>query len=83
MRLSRDCSGAELAKRLERLERLGYTVSRQAGSHIRLTTQASGEHHITVPNHDPLRIGTLAAILAEVAGHHGLAREELFRQLFG
>jgi predicted RNA binding protein YcfA (HicA-like mRNA interferase family) len=59
VRIPRDISGADLVKALERL---GYRPTRQTGSHLRLTTTLNGEHHITVPNHDPLRIGTLAAI---------------------
>lgn len=78
MRIPRDLSGADLIKRLHRL---GYVVSRQTGSHLRLTNQANGAHHITVPNHDPLRIGTLAAILDSVAVHHGLTREALLQRL--
>lgn len=58
MRIPRDLSGADLIKRLNGF---GYVMSRQTGSHVRLTSRAS-EHHVTVPNHDPLRIGTLAAI---------------------
>jgi len=49
---------------------------------MRLTTQQQGEHHVTIPCHDPLRVGTLAAILAEVAAHFGLSREELADQLW-
>ncbi len=41
------------------------------------------EHHLTVPLHDPLRIGTLAAILADVAAHHAMTREALIIKLFG
>jgi hypothetical protein len=41
------------------------------------------EHHLTIPLHDPLRIGTLAAILADVAAHHGMTRETLITRLFG
>ena len=41
------------------------------------------EHHLTIPLHDPLRIGTLAAILADVATHHGMTREALTTKLFG
>jgi hypothetical protein len=41
------------------------------------------EHHLTVPLHDPLRIGTLAAILADVAAHHAMTREDLIARLFG
>jgi predicted RNA binding protein YcfA (HicA-like mRNA interferase family) len=78
MKLPRDLSGPELAKLLRVL---GYEVSQQTGSHRRLTTQQRGEHHITIPNHSPLKLGTLAAILADVAGHFGLSREELLKQL--
>ena len=80
MRIPRDLSGADLVRRLGKL---GYTVSRQSGSHIRLTSHSQGEHHITIPNHDPLRIGALAAILDSVADHHGITREELLKLLLG
>ena len=80
MKIPRDLSGADLIKRLARL---GYAATRQTGSHIRLTSTAHGEHHITLPNHDPLKLGTLAAILASVAAHHGLTRDELLHKLFG
>ena len=63
MKLPRDLSGATLAKALVRV---GYGVTRQTGSHLRLTTAKPSEHHITLPVHDPLKIGTLAAILADV-----------------
>jgi predicted RNA binding protein YcfA (HicA-like mRNA interferase family) len=45
-RLPRDVSGPDLAKLLEAF---GYAITRQKGSHLRLTTQAGGEHHVTVP----------------------------------
>ena len=45
-------------------------------------TVETGEHHITVPAHNPLKIGTLAAILADLESHHKLTREELLRRLF-
>ena len=79
MRLPRGLSGDDLARALRRL---GYEPTRQTGSHLRLTTQREGEHHITIPRHDSLSIGTLAAILTEVAKHHQLSREELSRLLF-
>lgn len=79
MKLPRDLSGQDLAKALVHLE---YEVSRQTGSHIRLTTQRNGEHHVTVPAHDPIKIGTLNAILRDVAEHAGLSREELLEELF-
>lgn len=80
MRLRRDRSAAELIKALAAY---GYAVTRQKGSHIRVTTQQQGEHHVTIPNHDPLRIGTLSNILRNVAEHFGISREELATQLFG
>lgn len=80
MRLPRDLSGRELARALEVL---GYRVTRETGSHLRLTTQQSGEHHVTIPDHKALRVGTLAAILAEVAAHFRKERGELIEMLFG
>jgi predicted RNA binding protein YcfA (HicA-like mRNA interferase family) len=79
VKLPRDLSGAQIC---QRLERLGYRVTRQSGSHVRLTCDAPREHHVTVPRHDPLRIGTLSGILAAVGEAHGLTREELLRRLF-
>lgn len=80
MKLPRDLSGAELVRALGRL---GYRVTRTTGSHVRLTIEQPSEHHLTVPAHDPLKIGTLAAILAEVAAHVGIDRDELMQRLFG
>ncbi|MDP2195399.1 MAG: type II toxin-antitoxin system HicA family toxin [Rhodocyclaceae bacterium] len=80
MKLPRDLSGPDL---IRLLAKLGYAVTRQAGSHVRLTTQEHGEHHVTIPNHDPLKIGTLASILAAVAAHHGISRDELLIRLLG
>ncbi|HEX8772100.1 MAG TPA: type II toxin-antitoxin system HicA family toxin [Pyrinomonadaceae bacterium] len=78
MKLPRDMSGADLAKALKIL---GYQVTRQTGSHMRLTTTEGGEHHVTIPRHDPLRVGTLAAILDDVAVHFQLSRAELIAKL--
>lgn len=74
MKLPRDLSGARLIKALAKL---GYIQQRQAGSHVRLTTAMCGIHHLTVPLHDPLRSGTLAAIVSDVAAHHGLTRDDV------
>lgn len=79
MKLPRDLSGLELANKLVVL---GYQVTRQTGSHIRLTTQQEGEHHITIPAHDPLKVGTFAAILNDITKHFSLNRTELIKQLF-
>jgi len=57
-------------------------VSRQTGSHMRLTTLQGGEHHITIPRHKSLRVGTLNGILTDVAEHLEIEREALVRALF-
>lgn len=49
------------------LERLGYEVIRQKGSHVRLQHKGPPKHSITVPRHHQLNTGTLHAILNEVA----------------
>ena len=61
---------------------MGYTVTWQTSSHIRLSTDQNGQHHITIPQHDPLKIGTLAAILADIAAHFNLSKNELTDLLF-
>jgi predicted RNA binding protein YcfA (HicA-like mRNA interferase family) len=80
MKLPRDVSGARLVKALSLL---GYRVSRQSGSHIRLSCEQPKQHHVTIPDHDFLRIGTLAAILGDIAAHHGMTRDALVEKLFG
>ena len=79
MKLPRDISGLELAKALRVF---GYTVTRQTGSHVRLTTTQLGEHHVTVPIHPHLKIGTLSGVLAEVADHFTLDRDVVVKRLF-
>lgn len=79
MRLPRDLDGATL---VAALRQLGYQVSRQTGGHIRLTTQQGGEHHVTIPAHRALRVGTLAAILDDVALHQHMTRDALLLRLF-
>lgn len=79
MRLRRDIGGEELAVLLRGF---GYQVTRQTGSHMRLTTLQGGEHHITIPRHKPLRVGTLSSILKDVAQHLGIEKEALIRSLF-
>jgi len=81
LRLPRDRSGTPLPSPLARY---GYVTTRQAGSHLRLTSTAKGiEHHVTVPRHRSLKIGTLASILSEVADYLDLEREKLASELFG
>ena len=81
MRLPRSLSGAELADLLRRT--YDYSLTRQRSSHMRLTSAFMGyEHHVSVPRHNPLRIGTLSGILGDVAEYLQIDRDELVRQLF-
>ncbi len=78
MKTPRDLTGLELAKALRRL---GYVVTRQSGSHIRVTTQERGEHHEVIPNHSPVKIGTLKSILRNVAAHHQMSVSDVLSRL--
>ena len=64
-------------------QRSDYEVVRQTGSHIRMTTRSQPEHHLTIPDHASLRVGTLAGVIADVAAHHGLTRDEVLEHVFG
>lgn len=79
-KLPRNLSVAQL---IHALQKLGYASTRQSGSHVRLTCNEPKVHHITIPLHDPLRVGTLAGIIADVTQTHSLSREVLLRKLFG
>lgn len=79
MKLPRDISGLELVRKLKKL---GYNQTRQTGSHIRLTTEQKGIHHLTIPNHFPLKIGTISGILQDVASHFEVTKEEIIDRLF-
>ena len=80
MRLPRDLSGAEFVKALSRV---GYRVTRQTGSHVRLTIDHPAQHHVTVPAHDSLKVGTLSGILNDVSNHLKISRDDLMQKLFG
>lgn len=75
----RNLTGKELIKKLKKL---GYKPTRQLGSHIRITTEVNGTHHITIPNHSPIKIGTLSNILKDIAFHFGITKEEIVDRLF-
>jgi predicted RNA binding protein YcfA (HicA-like mRNA interferase family) len=79
VKLPRDLSGTQLARALSRV---GYRITRQTGSHMRLTSDHPSQHHLTVPSHDSLKVATLAAILGDVAGHLQIDRDELVQRLF-
>ncbi len=60
------------------LEKLGYQIIRQKGSHIRLRKIMSiGEHNISIPNHKTIAKGTLNDILTRVSLWNNISKEEL------
>lgn len=81
MKLPRDLSGEELARLLRSC---GYEITRQTGSHMRLTSTLKGRpHHITIPAHKELTVGTLNGVVTDVASYLEKDRQELLQELFG
>lgn len=80
MKLPRDVDAKSLIKALDKL---GYAPTRQTGSHIRLTHVTTPTHALTIPNHSPIKLGTLNAILAEIAMHLRIDKSTLVAKLFG
>lgn len=79
MKIPRDISGEHLAKLLKKY---GFKITRQTGSHMRLTSTSKGEFHITIPNHNPLKIGTLNSILTEISNYLEIEKDSLMENIF-
>jgi len=80
MKLPRDIGGEKLASLLTRY---GYRETHRAGSHIKLTTNLKGiEHHLTVPAHNPVKVGTLNNILNDLASYLEMDKQSLIKDLF-
>ena len=80
MRLPRDLDGKKLAALLRPY---GYEITRQTGSHLRWTSAFKGrEHHVTLPAHKELSVGTLHSILREVAKYLEMGLSVLLDDLF-
>lgn len=80
MRVPKDISGREVLKLLEK--QYGYRQTRQMGSHIRATTLKKGQHHVTIPDHNPVKENTLKSIIKDVAAHFTISSDELCQVLF-
>ena len=79
MKVPRDVNAAELIKLLERY---GYSVIRQTGSHIRMLKKTDeGEHNITIPNHKPIKIGTLHDIAKDICNFNRFDINYFYKQL--
>lgn len=74
--MPRDISGLELIKKLEKL---GYKASRQSGSHVRIE---NGNHKLTIPAHQSLKIGTLNGILTDISENLKISKTELVSMIF-
>ncbi|HHH76556.1 MAG TPA: type II toxin-antitoxin system HicA family toxin [Phycisphaerae bacterium] len=79
MKLPREISGRDLAKLLEKY---GYQITRRRGSHMRLTTTSQREHHITIPDHKCIKLGTLSRILSDIAKNLEIDKSDLIKELF-
>lgn len=79
MKLPRDISPKIF---IQLLKKFDYEVTRQTGSHINLTTFLNGQHHITIPNHNPIKVGTLSKILLKISIHFDKSKEEIANELF-
>ena len=80
MKIPRDLKAGQLIKLLSKFD---YFETRQSGSHIRLSRKTElSEHHITIPNHNPLKLGTLNNILNEISLNMNISKQELLNKLF-
>lgn len=78
--IPKNITGQDLIKKLLVL---GYYEVRQKGSHIRIKTTQNGSHSETIPNHKPLREGTVNKILNNISKHFGITKLALEQLLFG
>ncbi len=71
MKLPRDLSGTDIVKALQRL---GFAVVRQEGSHIRMQREAT---RVTIPNHKAIAPKTLQSLLKQAGVTIEALREAL------
>lgn len=73
--------GVSADRLIRALERIGYSVIRQKGSHARLRHDGPPAHTLTVPMHGSLKTGTLHGILSEVAERRSETVESILELL--
>lgn len=71
MKLPRDVTGAQATRALQRV---GFVVQRQTGSHLILRRDA---RTVVVPQHKPIKPGTLKGVIEQA----GLTLQEFVDQL--
>jgi predicted RNA binding protein YcfA (HicA-like mRNA interferase family) len=80
MKIPRDISSNNL---IQLLKKYDYKITHQTGSHIRLTSNIKNVvHHITIPKHKDLKIGTLNNILNDISRYLEIDKESLIHSLF-
>ena len=80
MKIPRDINSDKLIKLLDKF---GYSITRQTGSHVRLTSSLKGkEHHITIPDQKSLKVGTLSNIIGDIAEYLEIEKKDLLTKLF-
>jgi len=79
MKIPRDIKGTHLADILCR--QWDYEVVHQQGSHIILETELPHHQRISIPNHNPLRLGTLNNILRSISRHKGVTKTDIINTL--
>ncbi|HEY0246313.1 MAG TPA: type II toxin-antitoxin system HicA family toxin [Mucilaginibacter sp.] len=78
-KVPRDVSGKDLVKVLLKF---GYSVIRQTGSHIRMSISIEdGVKNITIPNHGPIKLGTLMVIINEVSSQLSVNKDDIINKL--
>ena len=79
MKVPRNVDAADV---INLLIRCGYSIVKQTGSHIKLSKKLDEcEHSITVPNHKPIKIGTLQSIVKDICFVNNLDINEFYQQL--
>jgi predicted RNA binding protein YcfA (HicA-like mRNA interferase family) len=88
MKLPRNLNGSSLADVLCRQwdYRLvhyqgSHIILDYQGSHIILDTQTPEHQRISIPNHNPLRIGTLNSILKTISAHKKVSKQDILDSL--
>ena len=77
MKLPRDVDTDMLIKVFSRY---GYNITRQVGSHVRLSNKDSN-HSITIPRHSPIKVGTLHSILKDFCAVNDIGMQEIVSKL--
>lgn len=79
MKLPRNLNGNDLVRCL--VKNWKYRIVHQVGSHVVLETDPPAHQRISVPAHNPLRVGTLNAILRTIAVHKGVSKADILGNL--